>query len=489
MIRDDEVIGERVEGPKLIGFIGLGNMGAPMASNLLNAGFPVVVWNRTESKARPLVEKGATWADGPRHLAEKSDVVITMLEDARAVREVLLGAEGVVAAKHPNLRIIDMSTISPKDSRDIAQQVADRGMIMIDSPVSGSVKAAADASLTVLVGGEPEVVESVLPILRAMGKNVFHLGPNGMGCYMKLVNNVVLAARLGAAEAQTAGRTARRRAPGPNHFGAAPEGRQGQPRRSGEEDRARLLLGPLPDQEARGGRPHQRVPRDGGPGQARLRPPPGALHPLAARSEMLRAVVPGPRHDPGRPPSVEPDGAEQIDEADPRHQEEPEVRRTTVPDPSVEGPADQERRGDESEDVAERCAGQDREAANPTIEARDSREDRIWARVRSGEPGDAEDPDERIEDLAQAAVVLAEDDRRREDEKHLAGDRHRSPGQVDLDQRAESREAGEEARQSEIHEEGALVPPPIEMVGRIPNATDRRSRRHSGFPRAQRPCR
>ncbi len=209
MNRDDKVIGERVEGPKLIGFIGLGNMGAPMASNLLKAGFPVVVWNRTESKARPLVEKGATWADGPRHLAEKSDVVITMLEDARAVREVLLGAEGVVAAKHPNLRIIDMSTISPKDSRDIAQQVADRGMIMIDSPVSGSVKAAADASLTVLVGGEPEVVESVLPILRAMGKNVFHLGPNGMGCYMKLVNNVVLAASLaGFSEAFVLGKKA-----------------------------------------------------------------------------------------------------------------------------------------------------------------------------------------------------------------------------------------------------------------------------------------
>src|SRR5947199_2299049 len=210
-------------------------------------------------------------------------------------------------------------------------------------------------------------------------------------------------------------------------------------------------------------------------------------HGLHQEGVKWEATLGGDDPEPGRPPSVEPDGAEQIDEADPRHQEEPEVRRTTVPDPSVEGPADQERRGDESEDVAERCAGQDREAANPTIEARDSREDRIWARVRSGEPGDAEDPDERIEDLAQAAVVLAEDDRRREDEKHLAGDRHRSPGQVDLDQRAESREAGEEARQSEIHEEGALVPPPIEMVGHIPNATDRRSRRHSGSPRAQRP--
>src|SRR5439155_14009916 len=135
----------------------LGNMGAPMAGDLLKGGFSVIVWNRTESKARPLVEKGAAWADGPRHLAEKSDVVIPMLEDARAVREVLLGAEGVVAARHPNLRINDMSTISPKDPRDIAQQVASPGMIMIDSPGSGSVKAAAHASLTPLAGGDPEV--------------------------------------------------------------------------------------------------------------------------------------------------------------------------------------------------------------------------------------------------------------------------------------------------------------------------------------------
>src|SRR5947208_14208834 len=118
MIRDDEVIGERVEGPKLIGFIGLGNMGAPMASNLLKAGFSVIVWNRTESKAPPLVEKGAAWADGPQHVSEKSAVVLTMLEDARAVRDVLHGAEAVVAARRPNLRLIDTSPIARKASRE-----------------------------------------------------------------------------------------------------------------------------------------------------------------------------------------------------------------------------------------------------------------------------------------------------------------------------------------------------------------------------------
>ncbi len=202
-------VGEAVAGTNVVGFLGLGNMGAPMASNLLKAGFSVVAWNRTEAKARPLLEKGATWAETPRHAAEKSDVVITMLADADAVREVLLGPEGVAASNRRDLRVIDMSTISPADSVVIAHEIAARGMIMIDCPVSGSVRAAADATLTAIVGGDPEVLEQVRPVLQAMTKNVFHMGPNGMGCYMKLVNNVVLAATLGGfAEAFVLGKKA-----------------------------------------------------------------------------------------------------------------------------------------------------------------------------------------------------------------------------------------------------------------------------------------
>lgn len=198
-----------MEGAKVVGFLGLGNMGAPMASNLLKAGFSVVVWNRTESKARPLLEKGAVWADNPQQVAEKSDVVITMLADARAVREVLFGTEGVVASNRRGTRILEMSTISPTDSVAIAQEVSKHGMVMIDSPVSGSPKAAADAALTAIVGGDSEVVESVKPILQTMAKNVFYMGPNGMGCSMKLVNNVVLAATLtGFAEAFVLGKKA-----------------------------------------------------------------------------------------------------------------------------------------------------------------------------------------------------------------------------------------------------------------------------------------
>jgi len=194
---------------KVVGFLGLGNMGAPMATNLLKAGFSVVVWNRTESKARPLLEKGAVWAETPQQVAEKSDVVITMLADAHAVREVLLGPEGVAASNRRGLRILEMSTISPADSVAIAQELSKRGIVMLDSPVSGSAKAAADAALTVIAGGDPSVIESLHPVLQAMAKNVFHMGPNGTGCYMKLVNNVVLAAVLaGFSEAFVLGKKA-----------------------------------------------------------------------------------------------------------------------------------------------------------------------------------------------------------------------------------------------------------------------------------------
>lgn len=196
-------------GQKPVGFLGLGTMGGPMATNVLKAGFPLVVWNRTKQKARPLLEMGALWADSPRAAAEKSDTVITMLADASAVRQVLFGPEGVVASGRKNLRIIDMSTISPMDSVEIAHQAAEAGMVMIDAPVSGSPRVAADGTLTVIVGGDASIVDEVRPLLASMGKNIFYIGPNGMGCYMKLVNNIVLAVTLaGFSEAFTLGKKA-----------------------------------------------------------------------------------------------------------------------------------------------------------------------------------------------------------------------------------------------------------------------------------------
>jgi 3-hydroxyisobutyrate dehydrogenase len=198
-----------MEGLRTVGFLGLGNMGGPMATNLLKAGFGLVVWNRTEQKARALVEKGASWADSPKIVAQKADVVITMLADEAAVREVLLGEDGVFASGRRDLPIIDMSTISPRTAIEMAREAEARGMRMIDAPVSGSVRAAADGSLTIIVGGDESVVNEVRPVLQAMGKTIFHLGGNGMGCYMKLVNNVVLAIALaGFSEAFVLGKKA-----------------------------------------------------------------------------------------------------------------------------------------------------------------------------------------------------------------------------------------------------------------------------------------
>lgn len=192
-----------------MGLLGLGNMGQPMARNLLRAGWSLVVWNRTKAKARELLEAGATWAPTPQDVAERSDVVLTVLADATAVRAVLLGEDGVAAAEKEGLIVVEMSTIAPADSVAMARELAARGMVMLDAPLSGSTKAAADAVLTVLVGGDGATLEQVRPILESVGKTIVHMGPNGSGCHMKLVNNVILAAVLaGFAEAYVLGRKA-----------------------------------------------------------------------------------------------------------------------------------------------------------------------------------------------------------------------------------------------------------------------------------------
>lgn len=194
---------------RAVGFIGLGNMGKPMALNLLEAGFPLVVWNRTEAKAEEVLEAGARWAATPRAVAEASDTVLTVLADAPAVREVLLGDEGVVHAAREGLTVVEMSTIAPADSVAVGEALGRAGVAYLDAPLSGSTQAAADAALTILVGGEAETLERVRPLLEAVGKRIFHMGPRGSGCYMKLVNNVILAAVLaGYAEAFVLGRKA-----------------------------------------------------------------------------------------------------------------------------------------------------------------------------------------------------------------------------------------------------------------------------------------
>jgi 3-hydroxyisobutyrate dehydrogenase-like beta-hydroxyacid dehydrogenase len=181
---------------KQVGFIGLGMMGNPMSKNLLKAGFGLTVWNRTASKMKEIVDLGARPAGSGKEVAQKCDVTITMLSGPSDVEEVILGKNGVLEGLRPGSVVIDMSTISPEVSKRVAAEVAKAGAKMLDAPVGGSVGVAAAAALTIQVGGEKQVFEAHRDILAAMGKNIFYMGENGMGCYVKLVANTVMGTNM-----------------------------------------------------------------------------------------------------------------------------------------------------------------------------------------------------------------------------------------------------------------------------------------------------
>ncbi len=175
-----------------VGFIGLGIMGQPMALNVLRAGYPLTVWNRTRSKADPLLAEGARWADSPAEVARASDVIITIVSDTPDVEEVILGPHGIIHGARPGSVVIDMSTISPHATMRIADRLAEKGIDMLDAPVSGGDIGAREGTLSIMVGGKPEVFERCLPIFRAMGKRITHVGPNGAGQFTKLVNQIIV---------------------------------------------------------------------------------------------------------------------------------------------------------------------------------------------------------------------------------------------------------------------------------------------------------
>jgi len=181
-----------------IGFIGLGVMGKPMAKRLLEAGYPLTVWNRTRSKMESLISAGAKGSDSPKEVAEKSDIVITMVTDSPDVEEVVLGPSGVIEGAREGLILIDMSTISPYVTKRIASQLAERGVKMLDAPVSGGDIGAEKGTLSIMVGGPKEVYEKCLPILKVLGKRITHMGPNGMGQMTKLCNQVICAINIQA---------------------------------------------------------------------------------------------------------------------------------------------------------------------------------------------------------------------------------------------------------------------------------------------------
>jgi 3-hydroxyisobutyrate dehydrogenase-like beta-hydroxyacid dehydrogenase len=182
-----------------IGFLGLGIMGSRMAANIVRAGYPLTVWTHTPGKAELWAsEHDATPAATPAEVARDSDIVLSMVVDGAQVSSVLLGESGVLDAARPGLLCVDMSTISPVDSRRIGSALRERGVRMLDAPVTGSSPRAEDGTLTIMAGGEAEDFSRVRPILETMGKLIVHVGKLGQGEMLKLINNALGAANAAA---------------------------------------------------------------------------------------------------------------------------------------------------------------------------------------------------------------------------------------------------------------------------------------------------
>jgi 3-hydroxyisobutyrate dehydrogenase-like beta-hydroxyacid dehydrogenase len=190
--------------PTTVGLIGLGLMGKPMGRNLLKAGFPLVVWNRTRAKADDLVREGAKLAANPRELATRVDVLITIVSDPPALEEVMFGTAGAFEGLRRGSLFIDSSTISPDLARREAAACAERGIDFLDAPVTGGTWGAEKGELVFMIGGKAEVLERAKPVLEALGKRLFLLGPNGAGQTVKLAMNLILALEVEALAEATA---------------------------------------------------------------------------------------------------------------------------------------------------------------------------------------------------------------------------------------------------------------------------------------------
>ncbi len=184
-----------------IGFVGLGTMGASMAANVLKAGSPLTVWNRTAGRASALVKDGAQEAASPSGVAAASDVVVVCVSDTPDVEAVLFGTDGVIEGARQGSLVIDCSTISPDGARDFGRRLGEHGVSLVDAPVSGGSEGARLGTLTMFVGGAEPDVARARPILEALGKTITHMGPLGNGQAAKAVNQVVIGGvYLGVAE-------------------------------------------------------------------------------------------------------------------------------------------------------------------------------------------------------------------------------------------------------------------------------------------------
>jgi 2-hydroxy-3-oxopropionate reductase len=184
--------------PERVGFVGLGIMGKPMATNLMDAGYKLTVHNRSPEKANELGEAGASVANSPKEVAENADIIITMLPDSPQVSEVVAGEEGVLEGITEGSLIVDMSTISPVVTEELSEAVKEKGASMLDAPVSGGDVGAIEGTLSIMVGGEQADFHRAKPLFEAMGKTITHVGPVGAGQVTKAANQVVVALTIEA---------------------------------------------------------------------------------------------------------------------------------------------------------------------------------------------------------------------------------------------------------------------------------------------------
>ena len=179
-----------------VGYIGLGIMGKPIAKNIMKAGYPMVVYNRSRAAVDELAETGAEPASNPAEVAKKADVIFTNLPDSPDVELVALGKEGIIEGCHEGLIFVDNSTIKPAVARKIANELGKKGVLCLDAPVSGGDVGAQKGTLTIMVGGPKEAVDKARPILEAMGEKITHVGESGAGQITKAANQIMVAAQM-----------------------------------------------------------------------------------------------------------------------------------------------------------------------------------------------------------------------------------------------------------------------------------------------------
>lgn len=196
------IMNEAKPGITRIGWIGTGIMGAPMCGHVMDGGYSATVFNRTKSKAQPLLDRGAVWVDSPRAVAECSDIVFTIVGFPEDVREVYFGEDGVLAGAAPGSIVVDMTTTEPSLSQEMYAEAAEKDVSAIDAPVSGGDVGAINAALSIMVGGDKAAVDAVMPLFELMGKSIGYQGGAGAGQHTKMCNQITLSGiQTGVAQA------------------------------------------------------------------------------------------------------------------------------------------------------------------------------------------------------------------------------------------------------------------------------------------------